>query len=132
MRVTGSTFANTTYVSGTLYAIDIDAAGNVSYKRNGVEVYSTTGAPLVDYKLAVSTATTTGRTFTDIVYGNSDDLLYVCADIDTDGDGTPDRLDLDSDGDDCYDISEAGAGFIGDSLVSQNVGLFECRCQWLC
>jgi len=120
VRVTGSTFASATYVAGTLYAIDIDEAGNVSYKRDGEEVYTTTGAPLTTYKLAVSTATTTGRTFTEIVYANADDLLYVCTDIDTDGDGTPDRLDLDSDGDGCFDISEAGAGFIGDSLVTQN------------
>jgi len=32
-----------------------------------------------------------------------------CGDIDTDGDGTPDRLDLDSDGDGCSDALEAGA-----------------------
>ncbi|TRZ77040.1 MAG: hypothetical protein D4R94_03680, partial [Chitinophagaceae bacterium] len=32
-----------------------------------------------------------------------------CSDIDTDGDGTPNRLDLDSDGDGCSDAIESGA-----------------------
>jgi len=120
VRVTGSTFANTTYVSGTVYAIDIDVAGNVSFKRDGQEVHTATGAPQVPYKLAISTATSVGRTFENIVIGNVADFYYVCEDIDTDMDGIPDRLDLDSDGDGCFDIAEAGAGFIGDSLVTQN------------
>jgi hypothetical protein len=35
--------------------------------------------------------------------------LKSCEDLDTDGDGIPDRLDLDSDGDGCSDALEAGA-----------------------
>ena len=41
-------------------------------------------------------------------------------DVDTDGDGTPDRLDLDSDGDGCSDLAESGAGAVTDSLVTQS------------
>jgi len=39
---------------------------------------------------------------------------------DTDGDGIYNHLDLDSDGDGCYDLAEAGAGIVGDSVVTQN------------
>ena len=31
-----------------------------------------------------------------------------CTNIDTDGDGIPNHLDLDSDGDGCKDVQEAG------------------------
>ena len=48
--------------------------------------------------------------------------LQACTDKDSDGDGTPDRLDRDSDNDGCYDIVEAGAGFIGDSITTTMVG----------
>jgi len=46
-----------------------------------------------------------------------------CKPQDTDGDGTPDHLDLDADNDGCYDLVEAGAGFIGDSLSNTPYGL---------
>ena len=42
--------------------------------------------------------------------------------VDTDGDGIPNHHDLDSDGDGCPDLVEAGAGPIGNSLVSGPVG----------
>jgi len=47
----------------------------------------------------------------------------ICGAIDTDMDGIPNNLDLDSDGDGCYDLVEAGAGYIGDSLAMADFGL---------
>ena len=44
----------------------------------------------------------------------------LCGAVDTDMDGVPNSLDLDSDNDGCYDLAEAGAGIVGDSLVSEN------------
>ena len=46
----------------------------------------------------------------------------ICTD-DSDGDGTANHLDLDSDGDACYDLVEAGAGNSGESLTSGPFGL---------
>jgi len=37
-----------------------------------------------------------------------------------DGDAYANHLDLDSDGDGCFDLAEVGAGMVGDSVVSQN------------
>ncbi len=50
------------------------------------------------------------------------ETLSVCTPSmnDLDEDGIPNHLDLDSDGDGCYDIAESGAGAIGDSLVTQD------------
>ena len=56
----------------------------------------------------------------------------LCGAVDTDNDGTPNSLDLDSDGDGCYDITEGGAGFIGDSLVTQNAEYTRCWVEWFC
>ena len=54
------------------------------------------------------------------------DLCDLPALVDTDSDGIPDYLDLDSDNDGCYDVTEAGFddgdgdGMLGDSPVSVN------------
>ncbi len=42
----------------------------------------------------------------------------VCTDVDTDNDGIPNRLDLDSDGDGCSDALEAGTTYISSSGVA--------------
>jgi hypothetical protein len=42
----------------------------------------------------------------------------ICEDINTDGDATPNRLDLDSDGDACPDAVEAGTTYISTSGIS--------------
>jgi|GEM_PF-3545421 len=42
-------------------------------------------------------------------------VLSICTPIDTDNDGILNSLDLDSDGDSCYDLIEASAGVIEDS-----------------
>ena len=47
-------------------------------------------------------------------------IVELCGSEDTDNDGIPNSLDLDSDGDGCYDLAESGAGSVGDSLVTQN------------
>ena len=46
--------------------------------------------------------------------------LVYCA-IDTDGDGIPNRLDLDSDGDGCSDAIEGAAAFTSSNLVTSSM-----------
>jgi len=107
------------YVNGDKFKLTIDEDGNLSMEQNGNEVYADVVLD-TEFQLSISTASTTVKPFYNITLGNTDNLLYVCDDLDTDSDGTPDRLDLDADNDGCYDISEGGAGFIGDSIVTQN------------
>ncbi|KAI9549349.1 hypothetical protein GHT06_003715 [Daphnia sinensis] len=47
---------------------------------------------------------------------------YACTDIDTDGDGIPNRLDLDSDGDSCADAIEAGSSTTATSTTVYPTG----------
>ncbi|MFY7884976.1 MAG: discoidin domain-containing protein, partial [Dolichospermum sp.] len=56
------------------------------------------------YRILGIAATSGGGWATEIYFKES-----ICADIDTDGDGTPNHLDTDSDGDGCSDAYEAGA-----------------------
>ncbi|SEC55804.1 Thrombospondin type 3 repeat-containing protein [Tenacibaculum sp. MAR_2009_124] len=91
-----------------LYEIDIDVNGVVTVKIEGVEKASFNGT-VSDYQLAISQHTPT--TYKDIVI-NADNLSGSsndCPLVDTDNDGTPNHLDLDSDGDGCSDAYEAGA-----------------------
>ena len=43
----------------------------------------------------------------------------MCTELDVDMDGQFNRLDLDSDDDGCFDVAEAGAGGVSDSLATQ-------------
>jgi len=58
---------------------------------------------------------------TSTAYPREVHFLVGCSNFDSDNDGQPNYKDLDSDGDGCYDIAEAGAGQIGDSLVTQSL-----------
>jgi hypothetical protein len=53
-------------------------------------------------------------------YGHLDSISY-CFSTDTDGDGTPDHLDLDSDNDDCPDAIEGGDNVIASQLTSNRI-----------
>jgi gliding motility-associated-like protein len=86
------------------YSVDISATGYITMKINGIQKVAFQGVNST-YKLAVSGLTTT--VFTDIRLSNpSNPLVTTCTD--TDGDGKPNYLDLDSDGDNCPDAKEAG------------------------
>jgi len=116
----GGALASSSFAAGDLFELDIDEAGNVSYKRGGVEVHTTTGAALTDYSLVISTNSTAGRGIYDIML--TDAYGPVCTDLDTDMDGTPNHLELDSDGDGCYDSFEAGViGATADGTVTDSL-----------
>ncbi|CAM1359296.1 Ig-like domain-containing protein [Tenacibaculum xiamenense] len=101
------TFTHTSQAD-ELYEIDIDVNGAITVKIGGVEKASFNGT-VSDYQLAISQYSPV--TYKDIVItadnlsGSSND----CPLVDTDNDGTPNHLDLDSDGDGCSDAYEAGA-----------------------
>jgi gliding motility-associated-like protein len=86
------------------YSIDISATGYVTMKINGVQKAAFQGVNS-SYKISVAGLTTT--VFTDVSLSNpSNPLVLNCTD--TDNDGVPNYLDLDSDGDGCPDAKEAG------------------------
>ena len=107
---------NTPYAVGVLYEIDIDVAGTVTFSRNGAIVHTVTGAPIEDYKLALSVETggTAKRTLENVVFGDPSSIVFVC---DEDMDGIPNHCDLDSDGDGCSDAVEAGVVTLVDNAT---------------
>ncbi len=109
IRYNGSTpIFSGTYSNGDVFAMDIDAAGNISTYQNGLLIHSQT-VPVAAYQMVLSDYTTTARTYGDIIFDTRANLYYICDDLDTDNDGTPNRLDPDSDGDGCSDAYESGA-----------------------
>ncbi|MFN5440005.1 MAG: Ig-like domain-containing protein, partial [Bacteroidota bacterium] len=101
------TFSQTRNVTEE-YKISINTSGIVTVFINNVQKASFQGAN-TDYRLTISSYSTP-LTFTDIVLSDNANPtpIYTCVDLDTDKDGVPNRLDLDSDGDGCSDASEAG------------------------
>ncbi len=87
--------------------LDIDVQGNISVTIGEAEVHTGT-APIKDYRLAVSGLNGNSLKNVIITHGG---MPCVMQDIDTDGDGTPNRLDLDSDGDLCVDAFEGDEEF---------------------
>jgi gliding motility-associated-like protein len=89
------------------YSIDISATGYVTVKMNGVQKHAFQGVNSA-YKLAVS-AGSSSQLLSNIRLTNATyPERTICLDQDTDNDGTPNRLDLDSDADGCSDAYEAG------------------------
>ncbi|BDB52317.1 hypothetical protein GENT11_06290 [Flavobacterium ammonificans] len=95
---------NVPYTANTLVEMDISETGWVIVRNNGVIIRQFQGV-VSDYNLAFSAWDT--RTYTDFSL-SSFNVQQNCTDIDTDNDGIPNRLDLDSDGDGCTDAREAG------------------------
>ena len=95
------------YVAGQKMEIDINTSGIVIVKQNGVQIRRFKGK-IGDYKLALSSYSTAPKIYSN-VYLTSWTTTAVCTDLDTDGDGVPNRFDIDSDGDGCNDGVEAGA-----------------------
>ncbi|WP_459489413.1 Ig-like domain-containing protein, partial [Aquirufa sp. ROCK-SH2] len=98
-------FQNVAYTANQKMEMDISTSGWVTVKKAGVLLYQFQGV-VSDYNLALSAANS-DRTFSNIKITTAD-FPNVCTDIDTDNDGTSNRLDLDSDGDGCSDGLEAG------------------------
>ncbi|WP_296687098.1 Ig-like domain-containing protein [Flavobacterium sp.] len=94
----------TAYTSGQKMELDINEKGWVTLKKGGIQIYAFQGA-VSNYNFVISS--TNNRTFNDVkLTSRTNNAL--CPDIDTDSDGTSNRLDLDSDGDGCSDAFEAG------------------------
>jgi hypothetical protein len=89
-----------------VFSIDISTTGYVTASING-EVKKAYQGTVSDYKLALSSYR--ASSLTDIILTDATrPANLTCSDIDTDLDGIPNRLDLDSDGDNCPDAKEAG------------------------
>ncbi|MFN5326738.1 MAG: hypothetical protein ACK5B8_05960, partial [Bacteroidota bacterium] len=89
------TFSQTRNVTEE-YKISINTSGIVTVFINNVQKASFQGAN-TDYRLTISSYSTP-LTFTDIVLSDNANPtpIYTCVDLDTDKDGVPNRLDLDS------------------------------------
>ena len=106
--VAGTTTFNptsTAYVANSKIEMDITKTGMVKVTINGAVIREFQGV-VSDYNLALSAYDT--RVYTDFKLTSANDPTVTCTDIDTDGDGIPNRKDLDSDGDGCSDAKEAG------------------------
>lgn len=82
---------------------DIDVDGQVTASVNGTSVLQFQGV-VSDYEIVVSTLDP--QVYTDLIITSGS--AGTCFDRDTDADGVLNSLDLDSDGDECSDVSEAG------------------------
>ncbi|MEY4521442.1 MAG: hypothetical protein RIT10_627, partial [Bacteroidota bacterium] len=89
------------------YSIDIAANGTVTVKINGV-VKQTFAGVNSSYKLAVSAGSSSALLSNIRLTNATYPEKTLCLDRDTDNDGIPNRLDLDSDADGCSDAYEAG------------------------
>ncbi|MEY3411483.1 MAG: hypothetical protein RIQ70_169, partial [Bacteroidota bacterium] len=89
------------------YSIDISSTGYVTVKINGIQKQAYQGTAS-DYKLAVTAGSSTMLISNIRLTNAANPEKTFCFDRDTDGDGTPNRLDLDSDNDGCSDAFEAG------------------------
>ncbi len=83
------------------FKITISKEGNLKYFVGGLFIASI-AAPVSDYKITITTG---AFSLSDLVLEHGAPCVF----INTDGDGLPNHLDLDSDGDTCSDAVESGA-----------------------
>jgi hypothetical protein len=104
------------------YKITINSSGLVTVFINNVQKASFQGANS-DYRLAISSYLTP-LTFTNIVLLDNANPTptYTCVDLDTDNDGTPNRLDADSDNDGCNDAVESKVYPLGTAVPVAGTG----------
>jgi hypothetical protein len=109
VRYLGNDGPQINYNAGDEFVISIDEVGNLTMSQNDTVVFTDEVAD-TEFQFVMTTGNNNFKTYYDIfLEGNVDTFPRICEDIDTDGDGTPNRLDLDSDGDGCSDALEAGA-----------------------
>ncbi|WP_435524788.1 hypothetical protein [Chryseobacterium indoltheticum] len=97
------------YGAGDKFSIEIDGTNRVTMKRNGFTVFTEVFTPTdTQYKIAISSNGLALRTLSNVVWGNTNTIITNCQGADSDGDGTPNSLELDSDNDGCSDAYEAG------------------------
>ncbi|WP_265429741.1 hypothetical protein [Chryseobacterium sp. YIM B08800] len=92
----------------------VDLTGTLSYLNNGtgqgansssnIATFTQNNNPYLYYRYFGISGASGGGYATEFYFREKN-----CTDLDTDGDGIPNRLDLDSDGDGCSDALEAGA-----------------------
>lgn len=104
-----------------------DSDVNLGYLNPGAEPNNTTGTAAGTVEVKKNDGSSfTSITFTTTGIGpegqTGDDgiemIFEFCKDQDTDADGLPDYLDLDSDGDGCSDAIEGGGAFTASNLVN--------------
>jgi|GEM_PF-554619 len=95
-------------VHNKIIEINIDTNGNLSIYLESNLIHSG-AAPIGDYNLVVTSYTGGSIEEISLLQNNQPCTLY---DVDTDTDGVVDRLDLDSDADDCVDAYEGGEDFV--------------------
>ncbi|MHA8094494.1 tandem-95 repeat protein [Aquirufa lenticrescens] len=96
---------NWTNVSGTLTYNNQNKSVNGRYSTYNSNAASFNNSkPYFYYRLVGINATDGGTWATELYFNQRN-----CVDVDTDDDGIPNRLELDSDGDGCSDAKEAGA-----------------------
>jgi gliding motility-associated-like protein len=96
---------NWTNVSGTLTYNNQNKSVNGRYSTYNSNAASFNNSkPYFFYRLVGINATDGGTWATELYFNQR-----TCVDVDTDDDGIPNRLELDSDGDGCSDAKEAGA-----------------------
>ena len=99
--VSSQAVANTSPILATTNSIKFDMPGN--YK------------PFLSYRIYAISMTGQANWSTEIYFRE-----VTCEDINSDSDGIPNRLDLDSDGDNCPDAVEAGTTYVTTSGVASN------------
>lgn len=99
--------SSTGYTATQKFELDINEQGVLTATVNGVMMHRIQ-APVAPYKFVVSGKTAEKQYDNVVLVAKSPNTI--CEDIDTDGDGIPNRLDLDSDEDGCNDAVEAGVG----------------------
>ncbi|MEL4308905.1 hypothetical protein JMA43_12450, partial [Joostella sp. CR20] len=91
---------------------------------NGLRVYDADRNPIIFYDFGMPTSPVEDGYY-GVSNNNPDETQFVCGfggDLgDIDGDGIPNRLDLDSDGDGCSDAFEGAGDFVGSQLVASEM-----------
>jgi hypothetical protein len=100
-------------VTGTLTYNNVatNVSGGLSSNNSNITNFPSNTNAYKYYRIYGLTASSVGGAATEIYFKET-----ICTDIDTDSDGIPNRLDLDSDGDGCSDAIEGAAAFTAANL----------------